>query len=92
MPNVQHTLCSHPVLAAYKYSCSYYKDWVIAFRITDKELIVCDIIYGSLLFQQLLTLHLLQQVFHHPWEMLVFQLLTFEFYHLKVIAGFYFEL
>jgi hypothetical protein len=49
-PNVQHPLCNHPVLAAYKYSCSHFADWVIAFRIKDDELIVYEIIHGSLLY------------------------------------------
>ncbi|HEY5326380.1 MAG TPA: type II toxin-antitoxin system RelE/ParE family toxin [Mucilaginibacter sp.] len=49
LPNVQYSLCSHPVLAAYKYSCSHFNDWVIAFKIKENELIVCEIIHGSLL-------------------------------------------
>ncbi|WP_295674282.1 type II toxin-antitoxin system RelE/ParE family toxin [uncultured Mucilaginibacter sp.] len=49
-PNVQYSLCDHPVLAAYKYSCRHFNDWVIAFRITENELIVYEIIHGSLLF------------------------------------------
>ena len=50
MPNTTYALCSHHVLAAYKYSCSYYKDWVIAFRINGDKLTVYNIIHGSLLF------------------------------------------
>jgi hypothetical protein len=50
VPNIKHTLCQHPVLAAFDYSCSHFNDWVIAFRITNNELIVHEIIHGSLLF------------------------------------------
>ena len=49
IPNIQYSICDHPVLAIYKYSCSHYNDWVIAFKINNKELIVCEIIHGSLL-------------------------------------------
>jgi len=50
LPNVQYSLCSHPVLAAYKYSCRHFNDWVIAFRIENEMLIVYEIMHGSLLF------------------------------------------
>jgi len=50
LPNVQYSLCTHPVLAAYKYSCSHFNSWVIAFRVLENELIVYEIIHGSLLF------------------------------------------
>jgi hypothetical protein len=50
IPNVKHTLCHHPVLAAFNYSCSHFNDWVIAFRISDDELTVYEIMHGSLLF------------------------------------------
>ncbi|MFI5139888.1 MAG: type II toxin-antitoxin system RelE/ParE family toxin [Sphingobacteriales bacterium] len=50
LPNVQHSLCNHSVLAAHKYSCSHFNDWVIAFKIKDGKLIVYEIIHGSLLF------------------------------------------
>jgi hypothetical protein len=50
LPNVQYALCNHPVLAAYKYSCGHFNDWVIAFRIEGDRLIVYEIIHGSLLF------------------------------------------
>jgi len=49
VPNVKHTLCHHPVLASFNYSCSHFNDWVIAFRIADDELTVYEIIHGSLL-------------------------------------------
>ena len=38
LPDVQYPLCNHPVLAAYKYSCSHFNDWVIAFRIENDVL------------------------------------------------------
>jgi mRNA-degrading endonuclease YafQ of YafQ-DinJ toxin-antitoxin module len=41
---------THYLLAAYKYSCSYYNDWVIAFKIKENELIIYEIINSSLLF------------------------------------------
>jgi hypothetical protein len=50
LPNVEYAPCNHPVLAALKYSCGHFNDWVIAFRIIDNELIVYEIIHGSLLF------------------------------------------
>jgi plasmid stabilization system protein ParE len=50
VPNIQYTICAHSVLAAYKYSCSHFNDWVIVFKIKDDELIVHEIIHGSLLF------------------------------------------
>ena len=50
VPNVAHTLCHHPVFAAYGYSCSHFNDWVIAFQIQGNELIVHEIVHGSLLF------------------------------------------
>lgn len=49
-PGLQYALCDHPVLAAYKYSCRNFNDWVIAFRIENNVLIVYEIIHGSLLF------------------------------------------
>ncbi len=48
-PGFQYSLCNHPVLAACKYSCSHFNDWVIAFKINDGELTVYEIIHGSLL-------------------------------------------
>lgn len=50
IPKVQYGLCAHHVLASLHYSCSYFNDWVIAFRINNDELIVHEIIHGSLLF------------------------------------------
>lgn len=50
VPNIQYPRCNHPVLAAFKYSCSHFNDWVIAFRIQDDQLVVYEIIHGSLLF------------------------------------------
>jgi hypothetical protein len=50
LSDVEYTLCNHPVLAAYKYSCSHFNDWVIAFKIEGDALIVYEIIHGSLLF------------------------------------------
>jgi hypothetical protein len=50
LPNVQYSLCNHPILAAYKYSCSHFNDWVIVFKIENEELTVYEIIHGSLLF------------------------------------------
>ena len=50
LPDVQYSLCNHPILAAYKYSCSHFNDWVIVFKIESEELTVYEIIHGSLLF------------------------------------------
>jgi hypothetical protein len=50
LPDVQYSLCNHPVLAAYKYSCSHFNDWVIAFRIENDTLVLYEVIHGSILF------------------------------------------
>jgi hypothetical protein len=50
MPNVQYALCAHHILAMFGYSCSHFNDWVIVFKINNDELIVFEIIHGSLLF------------------------------------------
>ena len=50
LPNLQYSLCNHIALAAYKYSCSHFNDWIIAFRIENNELTVYEIIHSSLLF------------------------------------------
>jgi hypothetical protein len=50
LPNVEYSLCTHRILAAYKYSCSHFNDWVIAFKVKGNELVVYEIIHGSLLF------------------------------------------
>lgn len=50
LPNVQYSHCNHPILAAYKYSCSHFNDWVVVFKIENEELTVYEIIHGSLLF------------------------------------------
>ncbi|MEO5572665.1 MAG: type II toxin-antitoxin system RelE/ParE family toxin [Bacteroidia bacterium] len=39
--------CKHPSLAKFKYRCYTYKDWVIAYRFSDKKFEVCRFIYGS---------------------------------------------
>ena len=49
LPGVQYPICNHVVLAAYKYSCSHFNDWVIALRIENETLVVYEIIHGSLL-------------------------------------------
>jgi ParE-like toxin of type II ParDE toxin-antitoxin system len=50
IPNVSYSPCNHTVLAAFRYSCSHFNDWVIAFRIENNELTVYEIIHGSLFF------------------------------------------
>ncbi len=50
LSDVQYSLCNHHVLASLKYSCGHFNDWVIAFKIVNDELIVYEIIHGSLLF------------------------------------------
>jgi len=50
IPNVHYSLCNHPVLAAYQYSCSNFNDWVIAFRKNGGGLIVYEIFHSSILF------------------------------------------
>jgi plasmid stabilization system protein ParE len=49
LPNVKHSRCNHPILAAFQYLCSHFNNWVIAFKIRDNELIVYEIIHSSLL-------------------------------------------
>ena len=39
-PNVKYTLCNHPILAAFGYSCCHFNDWVIAFKIGKNEIVV----------------------------------------------------
>ncbi len=41
------TICKHPSLARFKYRCYAYKNWVIAFKVSDKEFEVCRFIYGA---------------------------------------------
>jgi hypothetical protein len=50
VPGIQYSPCNHYVLAAYNYSCTHYNDWVIAFKIKEGNLIVYEVIHGSLLF------------------------------------------
>ena len=50
LSDVQYSLCNHEILAAYKFSCSHFNDWVIAFRIENDALIVYEVVHGSLLF------------------------------------------
>lgn len=50
IPGVQYSICNHHILATYKYSCSHFNDWIIAFKIVNNELTVYEIIHGSLLF------------------------------------------
>jgi hypothetical protein len=40
-------ICKHPSLAKFKYRCFTYKDWIIAFRISNKEFEICRFIYGA---------------------------------------------
>jgi hypothetical protein len=49
-PNVQYALCNNKILAALGYSCSHFNDWIVAFKIINDEVIVYEIIHGSLLF------------------------------------------
>jgi plasmid stabilization system protein ParE len=50
VPGVQYSFCNHPMLAVHGYSCTRFNDWVIAFKIRNGDLIVYEIIHGSLLF------------------------------------------
>ena len=43
----QFPLCKAPQLAKWNYRCFTYKNWVIAFKISDKKFEVCRIIWGS---------------------------------------------
>ena len=49
-PNVQYALCNYRAFAAFGYSCRMVNDWVVGFKIVDHELIVYEIIHGSLLY------------------------------------------
>lgn len=40
-------LCKHPSLAKFNYRCYAYKDWVIAFRVSEKKFEVCRFIWGK---------------------------------------------
>ena len=48
-PNVQYALCRNVYLAKKNYSCSFYNDWVIAFKIDKDILKVYRIIHSSVL-------------------------------------------
>lgn len=48
-PNVQYALCNDKNLASLNYHCGHFNDWVIAFRIENKALVVYQIIHGSFL-------------------------------------------
>jgi hypothetical protein len=49
-PNVAYALCRDKKLAAKGYSCiTYHHKWVIAFKIAEDEMRICEIIHGSLL-------------------------------------------
>jgi hypothetical protein len=48
--NVKYALCRNEKLAAKLYSCITFRDkWVIAFKISDNELRVYEIVHGALL-------------------------------------------
>lgn len=40
-------ICNHASLAKFNYRCYIYKDWVIAFKQTDKKFEVCRFIWGA---------------------------------------------
>ena len=40
-------ICKNLSLAKFNYRCYIYKDWVIAFRVTDKKFEVCRFIWGA---------------------------------------------
>ena len=49
-PNVIYALCNNQRLAQEGYSCITFRDkWVIAFKITAKEMRIYEIVHGSLL-------------------------------------------
>lgn len=48
-PDVQYALCRNAFLAKSSYSCSYYNDWVIAFKLDKDVLKVYRIIHSSVL-------------------------------------------
>jgi hypothetical protein len=39
--------CRHPSLAKFNYRCYAWNDWIIAFRITENEFVVCRFVLGS---------------------------------------------
>ncbi|WP_170122632.1 hypothetical protein [Mucilaginibacter oryzae] len=47
---VEYAICNHHVLAAFRYSCRHFNDWVIVFKIQNNQLTVYEIIHGSLLY------------------------------------------
>ena len=49
LKHVQWPLCRNKNLAEQNYSCLIYKNWVLAFKIEEREFKVYDFIYGSLL-------------------------------------------
>jgi hypothetical protein len=49
LKRIQWPLCRNKNLAANFYSCLIFKNWVIAFKVENREFKVYDFIYGSLL-------------------------------------------
>lgn len=48
LPNVQYGLCVHLPFRSRGYSCVFYNDWVIAFKIEQQVFVVYEIALGSL--------------------------------------------
>ncbi len=47
-PNVQYQLCKYSKFRQKNYSCIFFHDWVIAFKIENKTFIVYEIALGTL--------------------------------------------
>ncbi len=49
LPHVSYPICNNKKLASRKYSCIRYKNWVIAFKMVKGNMVIYEIVHGSLL-------------------------------------------
>lgn len=51
LPNVQYALCRYSIFHTLGYSCIFYNDWVIAFKIINNTFIVYEVVLGTLFYE-----------------------------------------
>ena len=47
LPNVNYALCRYSIFNSLGYSCVFYNDWVIAFKIINNTFIVYEVALGT---------------------------------------------
>ena len=47
LPRIKYAPCKHPSLSKFGYSCYVFKEWIIAFKLSDDTLKVCRFIHSS---------------------------------------------